>query len=161
MGLHASMSNHSYSGLIAEFCPINFTAQKRSRAEFSTFEDVVENSYCGKDGSKHDIIRVDLKLKEVVRLATKFNAYVAENINRIRRNNIPTILDFKGVIFHESRCGSVLAAKSMMALDPTRNRVYNEPGPPELAMRICHEEYSICSVKAAANLMKDVVYMMG
>ena len=50
----------------------------------------------------------------------------------------------------------------MMALDPTKNRVYSEPGPPAYAMQICAGEGCTgCSVESAANLLKDVVYMMG
>mmetsp|Transcript_5689 Transcript_5689/g.10042 ORF Transcript_5689/g.10042 Transcript_5689/m.10042 type:complete len:457 (-) Transcript_5689:43-1413(-) len=157
-GSHASLRDHSYSGIVAEFCPLNFTAQKESPIDFPMFGDVAENSHCGK-GSKN-IIRVDLK--EAVQLARDFDEYIAKNGDRISSNvgNLPTVLDLKGVVFHESRCGSTLAANSMMALNPEKHRVYSESGPPESAMKVCGEGYSKCSVEAAASLMKDVIYMM-
>jgi len=157
-GSHASLRDHSYSGIVAEFCPLNFTAQKESPIDFPMFGDVAENSHCGK-GSKN-IIRVDLK--EAVQLARDFDEYIAKNGDRISSNvgNLPTVLDLKGVVFHESRCGSTLATNSMIALDPAKHRVYSESGPPESAMKVCGEGYSKCSVEAAASLMKDVIYMM-
>ncbi|KAL7536178.1 hypothetical protein ACHAXR_008332 [Thalassiosira sp. AJA248-18] len=152
VGPRASIKDHSYGGIMAEFCPLNFTA----RQDIPLFEDVVESSNCGKDSK--NIIRVDLR--EVIQITREFDAYAAKYGGSIR-NNAPTLLDLKGVVFHESRCGSSLAGNLMMALDPERNRVYSEWAPPESAMKVCGEGYRKCSVKAAANLFKDVIYMMG
>jgi len=153
-GSHASLGDHSYDGILAEFCPLNLTAQKESPTDFPTFEDVVEHSHCGK-GSKN-VIRVDLR--EAVRLAREYDGYMAKN--EFISSDIPTVLDMKGAVFHESRCGSTFAANAMTALDPAKHRAYVESRPAESAMGVCGEGYSACSVAAAANLMKDVVYMM-
>ena len=49
----------------------------------------------------------------------------------------------------------------MMALNPKKHRVYSESSPPIAAIRGCGEDYSKCSVEASANLLKDIIYMMG
>mmetsp|Transcript_24297 Transcript_24297/g.52504 ORF Transcript_24297/g.52504 Transcript_24297/m.52504 type:complete len:510 (+) Transcript_24297:175-1704(+) len=150
MGPHASIEDESYGGVIAEFCPLDFSAQKDNPPELPMFRDVVGHSGC--DEKRSDIIRVDLK--EAVDLAREFDG---DNND----GNLPTVLDLKGVVFHESRCGSTLAANSMMALNPEKHRVYSESSPPIAALRGCGEDYSDCSLEASANLLKDVIYMMG
>ncbi|KAL3761919.1 hypothetical protein ACHAWU_010096 [Discostella pseudostelligera] len=143
-----SITEDSYSGIVAEFCPLNFTAQKENPPSLPMFKDVVGVSpQC----NKHNNVRVDLK--EAVDLVREFDA---DNTDVL-----PTILDLKGVVFHESRCGSTLAANSMMALHPEKNRVYSESSPPPYAFKICGEDYSDCSPQASANLLKDIIYLMG
>lgn len=115
------------------------------------FRDVVSASDC--EGKQR--IRVDFK--EAVELAREFDIDAAEQNDE----TAPKILELKGVVFHESRCGSTLAANSMMALNPDTNRVYSESSPPIAALRGCGEDYSECSMAGAANLLKDVIYMMG
>lgn len=111
---HSSIKDDSYKGIIAEFCTLNFQLQKDDPPELPMFRDVVDKSHCGK-GSNH-IVKVDLK--EAVDLVREFD--------ESNTDNLPTILDLKGVVFHESRCGSTLAANSMMALNPRKHRVYSE-----------------------------------
>ena len=142
------ITDSSYSGMVAEFCPLNFTAQKENPPGLPMFRDVVNNSpQC----NKPDIVRVDFK--EAVDLVREFDT---DNTD-----NLPMILDLKGVVFHESRCGSTLSSNAMMALHPEKHRVYSESSPPAIAFRICGEDYSDCSPQASANLLKDVIYMMG
>lgn len=156
VGPRTSIRDHSYSGIVAEFCPLNFTAPKERPTQFPTLGHMVEYSRCGK-GSR-GIIRVDFR--EAVELAREFDVFISENSHSIR-GHIPTTLDLKGAVFHESRCGASLTANAMMALDPTKNRVYSGRGPAEYAMQICGEGYTECSAEAAANILGDVVYMMG
>jgi hypothetical protein len=145
---HFSITEESYSGIVAEFCPLNFAAQKENPPSLPMFKDVVGVSpQC----NEHNNVRVDLK--EAVDLVREFDA---DNTDVL-----PTILDLKGVVFHESRCGSTLAANSMMALYPEKNRVYSESSPPPPAFKICGEDYSDCSPQASANLLKDIIYLMG
>lgn len=148
-GSHSSIDDDSYRGVVAEFCPLDFSAQKEKPPELPMFRDVVRHSRCDEGGSR--TVRVDLA--EAVALAREFDGDNA--------GSLPTVLDLKGVVFHESRCGSTLAANSMMALDPQKHRVFSESSPPAAAMRVCGEDYSNCSLEAAANLLRDVVYMMG
>ncbi|KAL7447879.1 hypothetical protein ACHAWC_000177, partial [Mediolabrus comicus] len=49
----------------------------------------------------------------------------------------------------------------MMAMDPLRHRVYSESAPPIAAIRACGELYEECSLESAANLLRDVIYLMG
>ena len=143
-----SITDESYSGVVAEFCPLNFTAQKENPPSLPMFKDVIGMSpQCNNQNNLH------VDLKEAVDLVREFDA---ENTD-----TLPTILDLKGVVFHESRCGSTLAANSMMALNPEKHRVYSESSPPPTAFKICGEDYSECSPKASANLLKDVIYIMG
>ena len=79
----------------------------------------------------------------------------------INGNIITQNLNLKGVVFHESRCGSTLAANTLLAVNPTEHRVYSESTPPKQALKICGEDFTKCSIKASANLLKDVIYMMG
>jgi len=158
-----SVSDTSYQGLVAEFCPLNFTKQKDNPRDIETYQELIEASSCGK-GSK-DIIRVDLK--EAMRLVREYDTYIAQRqnindstINTVRDNNIPTILDFRGAIFHEGRSGASLTAQSLMAIDTTKTRVYSEPSPPYTAMKICAEGFTECSISASANILQDVMYLM-
>ena len=158
-----SVSDTSYEGLIAEFCPLNFTKQKYNPRDIETYQELIEVCNCGK-GSK-DIIRVDLK--EAIRLVREYDTYIAQRqnindstINTVRDNNIPTILDFRGAIFHEGRSGASLTAQSLMAIDTTKTRVYSEPSPPYIAMKICAEGFTECSISASSNILQDVMYLM-
>ena len=154
MGQNSLIEDDRYEGIIAEFCPLNFKAQKNHPPELPMFRDVVDKSGCGGKGGRH-VVRVDLK--EAVDLIRAFDYDNDKKSN----NEKPTILDLKGVVFHESRCGSTLAANSMMALNPEKHRVYSESSPPAMALRRCAEDYSDCSKDGAANLLKDVIYLMG
>ena len=143
-----TMKDEAYHGIIGEFCSLDFAAQKENPSEQPMFRDVVYHSKC--DQGKN-IIRVDLG--EAVALAREFDADNA--------GHLPTVLDLKGVVFHESRCGSTLAANAMVAMDPAKHRVYSESTPPSAALRACGEDYSDCSLAASARLLKDVLYLMG
>lgn len=147
-GDRPALEDDAYEGVVAEFCPLDFAAQKAKPPEQPMFKDVVAHSGCDK---KRDVVRVDLR--EAVALAAEFDADNA--------GALPRVLDLAGVVFHESRCGSTLAANALLALDPARHRVYSESAPPVAALRACGEDYARCSPAAAATLLRDVVYLMG
>ena len=70
-------------------------------------------------------------------------------------------LKLSGVVFHESRCGSTLVANALAAMNPAENRVYSESAPPIAALRnFCGEDYSRCSLKQAARILSDIIYLM-
>lgn len=146
------MEDDYYEGVFAIFCDLDFTEQKSHPSEQPMFRDVVGYSNCNDEFRQ---IKVDLS--EAVELVREFDMDVATQNLR----NGPTVLDLKGVVFHESRCGSTLAANSMVALNPEKNRVYSESAPPIAAIKACGEDFSECTVNASANLLKDVVYLMG
>lgn len=150
----SSVDDERYSGIVATFCRLDFSGQKEAPPEQPMFKDVVRFSNC-EGGAASNMIRVDLV--EAVQLVREFDADVAS-----QDASGPTVLDLKGVVFHESRCGSTLAANTMMALNPETNRVFSESRPPvEALMHTCGEDYSECSARAAANVLRDVIYLMG
>ena len=149
----SSVDDERYSGIAATFCRLDFSGQKEAPPEQPMFKDVLRFSDCEDDAKNR--IRVDLA--EAVQLVREFDAdVVSQDVSG------PTVLDLKGVVFHESRCGSTLAANTMMALNPEKNRVFSESRPPvEALMHTCGEDYSECSARAAANVLRDVIYLMG
>jgi hypothetical protein len=147
------MEDDYYEGVYGVFCTLDFSEQKLNPPDQPMFKDVVGFSNCY---DKFSQVKVDLS--EAVELAREFDTDVA---NGNLSSGGPTVLELKGAVFHESRCGSTLAANSMMALNPEKNRVYSESAPPIAAIKACGEDFSECSVEASANLLKDVVYMMG
>ena len=64
-------------------------------------------------------------------------------------------------LYHEGRCGSTLVSNSVTALDPQKTRTYSEPIPVLQALLDCDKTRVNCNVDKAANLFRDVVYMMG
>ena len=150
------LEEDDYSGVIGQFCPLNFQVQKDNPPDSPMFRDVVSKSD-GCDGE--NVITVDLK--EAVTLAREFDAFATENEFDAAYYNVPNQLQLKGVVFHESRCGSTLAANTMMAMNPIKHRVYSESSPPIAAIKACGELYENCSVEAGANLLRDIIYMMG
>jgi hypothetical protein len=66
-----------------------------------------------------------------------------------------------GFVFHESRCGSTLAANSLAAMDPAKHRVYSESSPGITALKACGQHGSDCPPGRAAQLIQDVLYLMG
>jgi hypothetical protein len=152
------LEDDDYSGVIGHFCPLNFQVQKDNPPDSPMFRDVVSKSKgCEPDGENV----IDVDLKEAVALAREFDAFAKENEFDASYYNVPKQLNLKGVVFHESRCGSTLAANTMMAMNPVKHRVYSESSPPIAAIKACGELYEDCSVEASANLLRDVIYMMG
>lgn len=145
------MQDNYYEGVYGIFCDLDFAQQKLNPPEQPMFRDVVSHSNCDDEFRR---VRVDLS--EAVELVREFDLDVAtQNLNG------PSVLELKGAVFHESRCGSTLAANSMVALNPDKNRVYSESAPPIKAIKACGEQFTECTVEASANLLKDVIYLMG
>jgi hypothetical protein len=153
------LEDDNYSGITAEFCPLNFKVQKENPPETPMFRDLVDKSDGCVDGGRENVITVDLK--EAVLLAREFDQFAQDNDFDATYYNVPNQLQLKGVVFHESRCGSTLAANTMLAMNPVKHRVYSESAPPINAMMACGELYDECSLEASANLLRDVIYMMG
>ena len=114
------------------------------------FRDLVSNS---KHCTTEKTFSVDLK--KVVDLAR----HVDENI-QMKGRDAPRALHPAGFVFHESRCGSTLVANALAAMDPMKNRVYSESAPPIAALKLCGIDGELCSKETAAELFRDVVYMM-
>jgi hypothetical protein len=98
----------------------------------------------------------ELDLKRIVYLARQRDDHVQQS----RTEKVPKLLNTTAVAFHESRCGSTLVANAMIAMDPQKHRTYSESAPPATAMRICGDNFSICSIEQAARILQDTMYMM-
>jgi len=77
-------------------------------------------------------------------------------------------LALSGIAFHESRCGSTLVANSLIAMNPTKHRVYSESAPPIHALGLCTEpgepdddEERPCTSEQGVKILQDVIYFMG
>jgi hypothetical protein len=67
-----------------------------------------------------------------------------------------------GIIFHESRCGSTLAANMLAAFDPPSTRVYSEHFPAIDALRACAgQDESTCPSDTHQQLIQDVFFTLG
>ena len=153
------METEYYTGIIGTFCPLNFQVQKDDPPNSPMFRDVVGKSEGCDVHSSENVITVDLA--EAIQLVREFDTFARENEYGVNYYNVPKLLKLRGVVFHESRCGSTLAANTMMAMDPLRHRVYSESAPPIAAIKACGELYEECSLESAANLLRDVIYLMG
>eukprot|EP00804_Cyclotella_cryptica_P010768 CCRYP_005536-RA/>CCRYP_005536-RA protein AED:0.33 eAED:0.33 QI:255/-1/1/1/-1/1/1/100/473 len=156
-----SFSGNSYRGIVGVFCPLDFKAQKRDPSKLPMFRDLVDASGCADDDG--EALRVDFRT--IVKLARAHDVKsMRDSLNESNNNTAPEgphVLSLRGAVFHESRCGSTLTSNSLVALNPTKHRVYSESGPPKQVLKMCGEDLSACSVKEAANLLRDVIYMMG
>eukprot|EP00956_Cyclotella_meneghiniana_P007516 scaffold10172_cov62-Cyclotella_meneghiniana.AAC.3 len=124
------------------------------------FRDLIAASGCD-DNSRQ--FRMDLT--KAVEAARQYDYKMfRKNYNSYNPNmTAPSVnvLSLKGAIFHESRCGSTLASNALVALNPTKNRVYSESTPPKQVMKLCDEDFTKCTIEASANLLRDVIYIMG
>jgi hypothetical protein len=111
------------------------------------FRDIVGNSHC------EEPIRFDLK--EAVALIKD-----AEDKSKLSHPKSHT-LEPNGFVFHESRCGSTLAANAFAAMEPSRHRVYSESTPPIVAMKACGYGGRDCPKGTVIALFQDVIYLMG
>ena len=116
------------------------------------FRDLVAHS------PKCDKTRVRVPLRDVATMAREMDQ--KEN-RQPTSDHVPKPLNLTAVVFHESRCGSTLVANMLIGMDPEKHRVYSESPPPVTALRICGDDYEICSMDQAATILRDVLYMMG
>jgi len=147
--LHVTDDN-TYAGVDAIFCQLDFSQQRKDPSSVPMFRYVVAHSPGCEFGPQY---KVDLK--GFADLARIHDAEVSTG-------DLPKSLNLTGVVFHESRCGSTLVANALVAMNPSEHRVFSESSPPISAMRnVCGENLQFCSVKQAAAVLKDVMYLMG
>lgn len=107
--------------------------------------------------SRCEDTRIRVPLKEIATLAREQDE---ANSRTPEGEEVPKPLNFTGIVFHESRCGSTLVANTLIGMDPARHRVYSESPPPVAALKICGDDYERCTMEQAAEVLKDVIYMM-
>lgn len=153
--LYAGDAN-SYEGVLGEFCTLDWSMHKADPSSVPMFRDlVVKSSHCSNGSFKID-------LKAMVMLA-RLRDEEARRDSGGSADVSPRAMEPNGFVFHESRCGSTLAANALAAMSPESHRVYSESQPPLVALRSCGEVGEDCggSIASAAALLRDVVYMMG
>ncbi len=139
----------SYNGIYGTFCTLDWQLHKDDPSTFPMFRDLVDSSpQCAK---KFRINQVNLF--DLVQLAREQDQVYPEQTK---------VMTLSGVVFHESRCGSTLTANILAAVNPKAHRVYSESPPPiaVLGGSICGDDYSTCSRRVAASILKDVMYLM-
>ncbi len=143
---HEKLASDDYAGAVSgTFCSINWQVHKSDPSTYPMFRDLVSNSDCDNG--------FDLDLKTISDLVRVYDDEV--------ENSEAHTMEPKGFVFHESRCGSTLAANALIAMDPDAHRVYSESPPPVAAARACGMHGQDCPPGRAAELLRDVVYLMG
>jgi hypothetical protein len=132
----------SYEGIAAAFCPLQWKAHKEDPASTPMFRDVIQHS----EGCEEPFL---MDLQTVMEKVSEYDESAA-GVAAIH------LMEFKGVAFHESRCGSTLVANLLQAMDPAAHRVYSESGPPISTLRMADQ----VGAEAAATVLQDVIYLM-
>ena len=149
MGLHLDSQamegvTESYTGVFGDFCELNFAAQKQDPTAVPMFRHLGQNSpACAEK-------RYRVNIHDFVQLARKHDT---------RKDSAVKALPLSGAIFHESRCGSTLISNALQAMSPEQHRVYSE-AQPEMAANLCGNTFQYCSMEQAAELLRDVIYLM-
>ena len=99
---------------------------------------------------------MSLDLHDIVQKTRAFDLNHAEDHSNPIKSIEPTAF-----LYHEGRCGSTLVSNSVTALAPEQTRTYSEPMPALQALLDCDKTRVNCNVEKAANVFRDVVYMMG
>jgi hypothetical protein len=137
---------NSHTGLTGHFCKLEWHLYKENPSSVAMFHHLMAQSPDCRAPRTMD-------LNVVLQAARAYDA-VPEN------NSIVHTLELTAVVFHESRCGSTLVANMFAAMRPDQHRVYSEsPSPLQALTLICGESYQNCSEEAAANMLRDVLYL--
>ena len=135
----------SYQSIIGSFCQLEWGPHKSDPASTPMFRDVVQ----GSRGCKSP---VEMDLQKVMEAVSTYDQeHGVEDVN-----GKVHLLELRGFVFHESRCGSTLVANVLQAMYPEENRVYSESAPPINTLKIA----DMLGPEAAATILKDVVYLM-
>lgn len=155
-GGKVTTQNKPYS-IAAKFCHLDWNLHKKNPSTVPMNKDLIAQS----KQCRGSIIHMDLY--EAVTKAKKFDADIEKKRNDTRNsatnpdyNHVHT-MEPKGFVFHESRCGSTLAANALAAFDPEKNRVYSESSPPITAAKM----YDPRNKETSLQILKDTIYLMG
>lgn len=143
------LSPTHYDGIEAEFCPLDWNLYKSHPWKLPMYRDIVANSERCRSG------RIVVNLKSIVKRVRVFDQQHASPTQSKIKHLDPNF------IFHESRCGSTLLANSLVFSSPKEVRLYSEAAPPLTALRICGENFELCSQETAVSIFRDVIYLMG
>ena len=122
------------------FCDLDFSAYKKNPSLFPMAKDLIMRSKC------RGVRRLQYGLSEAAKLARDY-----DEKNGLAANGVPA-----GFVFHESRCGSTLAANALAVIEGTR--VFSESAPIPHALK----EFPSNSPSSGTGdeLVKDIIYLM-
>ena len=141
----AVMEDGSYHSITGSFCQVEWGPHKSDPSSTPMFRDVVYGSH----GCKEP---VEVDLQTVMEAVSTYDQeHGVEDAN-----GKVHLLELKGFVFHESRCGSTLVANVLQAMYPDENRVCSESAPPINTVRLA----DMLGPEAAVTVLKDVVYLM-
>mmetsp|Transcript_6077 Transcript_6077/g.6608 ORF Transcript_6077/g.6608 Transcript_6077/m.6608 type:complete len:442 (-) Transcript_6077:360-1685(-) len=136
----------TYEGVIGKFCEIEWSAHKSNPSKFPMFKDLMDISKDCRYPFEYDLLEAVNQVKRY------------ENSDEYPSSHS---LQPNGFVFHESRCGSTLAANALAAMEPSMSRVYSESPPPITALKACGLGGEECARGTVTKLVRDVFYMMG
>jgi hypothetical protein len=164
----SSSSSSFYKDVKATFCKLDWTLQQRNPSLVPMFRDLqAQSKLC-----QGTLVTVDLyDIVQKAKLFTeevmaernyadpKQQQQVSKNSNYDGLRSIPPT----GVVFHQTRCGSTLAANLLAGFAPTLTKVYSESPPPLKAISACSSSSTstTCNTQAHIQLIQDVFYLMG
>ena len=129
---HLNLIKLSGSAGTGTFCALKFDKHMQDPSTYPMFRDLVKVSKCDSSSNTYNI-----PLDDAVRAARDYD----------KEHSISSSLP-RGFVFHESRCGSTLAANSL-AVAADDHRVYSESAPVPTAVRT-----------GKVNTIRDVIYLM-
>lgn len=132
------------------FCRLDWYKHKQDPASVPMFKDLVANS----PSCRRTMVQLDLY--QAVSAAKSFDEKNQQSTLDTLPSKLQIMYPPKGIVFHESRCGSTLAANILAAFQPEQNRVYSESPPPVTAAKLFHPQYESQSIQ----LLQDVIYLM-
>jgi hypothetical protein len=124
----------TYAGVRAFFCPIDWTIQKEAPNTVPFYSNVMDQKMCSDN-------MISFDFADIVRQARDYD--------QTKNTKVHSLIQ-SGFIYHESRCGSTLAANMLTAADPSAHRVYSEP---DVLLQALKSENT--------ELVNDVLYMLG
>ena len=146
-----SLQENSRYTVSARFCHIDWKLQKQNPSTVPMFKDVqTQSTLC-----PGTMMEVDLMT--IAEQAREFDKAVQADPSK--KKVVTSVYPPTGVVFHETRCGSTLAANMLASFSPAHSRVYSESPPPVTALRACPN--GACDRNMHKKMIEDLFYMMG
>jgi hypothetical protein len=147
-----------YVGAKAMFCKLDWDLHKYNPPKYPMFRFVVADSGCN---DRQNVIKVEISsLMDKVKVYDEMMQQKAKSGHVDDIDGYVHVMPPTGFVFHESRVGSTLVANSLAAMDPEAHRVFSESTPINMALQVCEGDDQ-CDMEMAANVFRDVVYLMG
>eukprot|EP00956_Cyclotella_meneghiniana_P008223 scaffold10954_cov74-Cyclotella_meneghiniana.AAC.2 len=142
-----------YAGAKGKFCKLDWNLHKYNPPKYPMFRFLVDESGCN---DRENIVTVEIStlMDKVKEYDERIQQQADEGNDISDIDGYVHVMPPAGFVFHESRVGSTLVANSLAAMDPEAHRVFSESNPINQALQAPEGE-------AAANLFRDVVYLMG